>query len=103
MQLGVHHRDRWMNSAPYYSAAKFYADKWLEQSGLDYTIIRPGRLINDLGTGMINVADTLELGQIPREDVASTIVASLDLSHTIGKAFDMTSGELQIKEALNKL
>ena len=101
--IGVHHRDLWMNSAPYYSAAKFYADKWLEQSGLDYTIIRPGSLSNDSGTGRINVADTLELGQIPREDVASTIVTSLELPHTIGKAFDMTSGELQIKEALKKL
>lgn len=101
--IGVHHRDRWINSAPYYSAAKHYADVWLERSGLDYTIVRPGQLTNDSGTGKVKVAVDLERGQIPREDVASTIVASLENNHTIGKAFDMIGGELAIEDALKML
>ncbi|HEX7065468.1 MAG TPA: SDR family oxidoreductase [Bacillales bacterium] len=101
--IGVHDRDKWMSGAPYYSAAKHYADVWLEKSGLDYTIIRPGGLTNDQGTGKVKVAVDLERGQIPREDVASTIVASLENDHTVGKAFDMVGGETPIEEALKTL
>lgn len=98
--IGVHHRGKWMGSASYYSAAKYYAGVWLEKSGLDYTIIRPGELTNDPGTGKIKVAVDLERGQIPREDVASTIVASLENNHTIGKAFDMIGGDMLIEKAI---
>jgi uncharacterized protein YbjT (DUF2867 family) len=101
--IGVHHREKWLNSAQYYSAAKYYADSWLENSGLDYTIIRPGRLTNDSGTGNVKVAVDLEYGKIPREDVASAIVASLENNHTIGKAFDMISGEIPVENALKML
>lgn len=101
--IGVHHREKWMSGAPYYSAAKHYADVWLKNSGLDYTIIRPGGLTNEEGTGKIKAAVDLERGSIPREDVASAIIASLKNDHTIGKAFDMTSGETPIDEALNDL
>src|SRR5699024_7241301 len=101
--IGVHHRDKWMSSAAYYSAAKYYADVWLENSGLDYTIIRPGGLTNEQGTGKIKAATDLERGQIPREDVATTIVSSLENDRTIGKAFDMISGETPIEDALKTL
>lgn len=101
--IGVHHRDKWMSSAAYYSAAKYYADVWLENSGLDYTIIRPGGLTNEQGTGKIKAAADLERGQIPREDVAATIVISLENDRTIGKAFDMISGETPIEDALKTL
>jgi len=101
--IGVHHREKWMGSVPYYSAAKHYADIWLRESGLDYTIIRPGGLTNDEGTGKVKVAVDLERGSIPREDVATTILATLENDHTIGKEFDMTSGETPIKDALSTL
>lgn len=101
--IGVHHRDKWMSSAPYYSAAKHYADVWLENSGLDYTIIRPGGLTNDKGTGKVKVAINLERGEISREDVASAIVAALENDHTIGKAFDMIGGVTPIEDALKTL
>jgi uncharacterized protein YbjT (DUF2867 family) len=101
--IGVHHRENWRGSVPYYSAAKHYADVWLKNSGLDYTIIRPGRLTDDPGTGKVKIAVDLERGEIPRDDVASTIVASLNNNHTIGKAFDMIGGETPIEDALKML
>jgi uncharacterized protein YbjT (DUF2867 family) len=101
--IGVHHRELWMESAPYYSAAKHYADIWLEQSNLDYTIVRPGGLINEPGTGKVTAAVDLDRGRIPREDVAEAILASLENPHTIGKAFDIISGETPIMKALNAL
>ena len=101
--IGVHHRDKWMGSVPYYSAAKHYADVWLRESGLDYTIIRPGGLTNDEGTRKVQVAVDLERGSIPREDVAATILATIENDHTIGKEFDMIAGDTPIKDALNTL
>ncbi|MUG68544.1 NAD(P)H-binding protein [Paenibacillus campinasensis] len=98
--IGVHHREKWMASAPHYSAAKYYADMWLMRSGLDYTIIRPGGLTNEPGTGKVKAAADVERGSIPREDVASTILAALVDPSTMGKAFDLISGDTPIEQAL---
>lgn len=90
----------WMDRGPHYSAAKHYADVWLENSPLDYTVIRPGGLTNDPGTERVAIAPTLEYDKVPREDVASVVVASLDNPQTIGKSFDLTGGQKTIEEAL---
>jgi uncharacterized protein YbjT (DUF2867 family) len=88
---------------PYYEA-KLAADEALIASGVDYTIVRPGRLADDPGTGRIAAAERLELGgEIPRDDVAATLLACLDDDSTIGKAFDVLSGETPIAEALAAL
>ena len=71
---------------PYYEA-KLEADTALAASGLDYTIVRPGGLTDDPGTGLVEVAARLEqYGRVPRDDVAATLLACLDDSGTIGKS-----------------
>jgi uncharacterized protein YbjT (DUF2867 family) len=88
---------------PYYEA-KLEADDALAASGLDYTIVRPGRLTDDRGTGLIEAADGLErIGAIPRDDVAATLATCLDADNTIGKSFDLLGGETPIPEALAAL
>lgn len=72
-------------------------------SGLNYTIIRPGYLLNEKGTGLVTVAENLNVRSIPREDVARTIVQSLDEPNTYKKAFDLMSGDTEIAEALKSL
>src|SRR5215213_3687243 len=57
---------------PYYEA-KAEADRRLEESGLDYTIVRPGGLTDDRGTGLVTVGNDLERGAIPRDDVAGVL------------------------------
>ena len=64
-----------------YQQAKKEADEALLNSGLNYTIIKPGRLTDDEGTGKISIGD-LEGGEIPRDDVASVIAASLENEST---------------------
>src|SRR3712207_9349356 len=54
-----------------YLQAKHDADEALRASGLDYTIVRPGMLSDDAGTGRVNVGERLERGAVPRDDVAS--------------------------------
>ena len=84
-----------------YLRAKGVADNHLRTSGLDYVILQPGRLQDDRGTGLIEVAEDLgRHGTIPREDVADAIIECLRNYLTIGKTIQMISGELKIKDAI---
>jgi uncharacterized protein YbjT (DUF2867 family) len=86
-----------------YVRAKAKADRELAASGLDYTIVRPGRLTNDAPTGRIRAAERLDRGEIPRADVAATLLAVLDEPRTIGRAFDLISGDTPIEEAVRQV
>jgi uncharacterized protein YbjT (DUF2867 family) len=87
---------------PYYEA-KAEADRRLEESGLDYTIVRPGGLTDDPGTGLVTVGTDLEGGQIPRDDVAVVLLAVLETPSSIGKTFELVSGDTPIEEAVRSL
>ncbi|MCP3028619.1 SDR family oxidoreductase [Halobacillus sp. A5] len=86
-----------------YVAAKHYADEWLKRTDLDYTIIHPGRLTNDEGTGQVEAAVEVERGEIPREDVASVIAASLEDDSTIGREFQVVGGSTPVKAAITSI
>ncbi len=101
--LQANNRNNWNPVLKPYYVAKHYADRALEQSELNYTIVRPGRLLNEPGTGKIKAGEELERASIPREDVAKTIVAVLENRHTYKRSFDLTSGDLDINTALKKL
>jgi uncharacterized protein YbjT (DUF2867 family) len=83
-----------------YLRAKFEADEALRASGLDYTVVRPGGLTDDEGTGEVQIAASTGRGQIPRADVAAVFVACLDAPGTIGKSFDLIGGDTPIAEAI---
>jgi uncharacterized protein YbjT (DUF2867 family) len=102
--INANRPDRWSEQMRPYFQAKAEADAQLEASRLDYTIVRPGGLTDDAGTGRIEAAPNLERGgQIPREDVAATLVGCLDEPATVGKWFDLVGGETPIAEALRSL
>jgi uncharacterized protein YbjT (DUF2867 family) len=87
-----------------YQEAKAGADEALRESGLDFTIVRPGMLTDDSGTGLIDAAPKLgRRGSIPRDDVAAVLLATLDEPSTIGKTFEVLSGEAPIHEAVRSL
>ena len=85
-----------------YLRAKKAADDYLRAGRLDWTIVRPGALTDDEGTGQVQVG-TLERGRIPRADVAATLVAVLHTPDTIGKTFDLLTGTESIQAALERL
>jgi uncharacterized protein YbjT (DUF2867 family) len=86
-----------------YLEAKAEADASVASSGLAYTIVRPGGLTDDPGTGRVRAAEGLERGTIPRDDVAATLVAVLDDPGTVGRSFDLVSGDEEIARALRRL
>ena len=87
-----------------YLRAKGRADERLRESGLDYTIIRPGRLTDDAGTGEVDLAESLgRYGEIPREDTAATFVAVLQAPNTIGKTIEVLAGDTPVNQAVENL
>ena len=86
-----------------YLRAKGLADQKLTESGLAFTIIRPGGLTDEPGTGLITAASRLDRGEIPRADVAATIAAILASPSTVGTTFDLLSGETPIAGAIAAL
>ncbi|HEY8582534.1 MAG TPA: NAD(P)H-binding protein [Capillimicrobium sp.] len=86
-----------------YLVAKGAADEALRASGLAFTIVRPGLLSDDPGTGLVAAAPELPRGQIPRDDVAATLLAVLDAPLTAGLTFDLVSGDTPVAEAVAAL
>ncbi|MET0817623.1 MAG: SDR family oxidoreductase, partial [Solirubrobacteraceae bacterium] len=73
-----------------YLRAKGEADAELAASGLDYTIVRPGGLTNDPGTG--RVALDAGRGDVTRDDVAAVLAAVIHEPGTIGRTFELIGG-----------
>jgi uncharacterized protein YbjT (DUF2867 family) len=86
-----------------YLQAKADADAALAASGLDFTIVRPGRLTNEPGTGRVAVGERLERADVTRDDVAAVLVAALDEPRTVGRTFVLVNGDLPIAQALSQL
>jgi uncharacterized protein YbjT (DUF2867 family) len=65
------------------------ADDALKTSGIGWTVMRPGGLLNDEPTGTVKVAPVLGSGGITRADVAAFIVELLRTGRGIDTEFDM--------------
>lgn len=86
-----------------YLEAKQAADDYLRQSGLPYTIVRPGALNNESGNHKIKLDEKLyERGEIPREDVAQTLVRCLENGLAEDSTFEILSGPTSIENAVRK-
>lgn len=86
-----------------YIVAKHVADRTLQQSSLDETILRPTRLTDEDGTGRVAAyfdTDPETGDPISRADVAQAVVESLETDATIGHAITLYGGEMPIEEAL---
>ncbi|PTF04238.1 oxidoreductase [Staphylococcus devriesei] len=87
-----------------YTIAKHYADNHLRESNLTYTIVHPGMLQDEEGTGKIEADLYFEgRGAIPREDVASVlkqIVTTKDKYQN--QEFQVVAGEYTVQDALSR-
>jgi uncharacterized protein YbjT (DUF2867 family) len=86
-----------------YTRAKGKADEALQQSGLDYTIVRPTRLTNDPGTGKVTIADSVGRSEVARDDVAGVLAEVLREPGTTGKTFELAQGDTPIADAVKAL
>ena len=87
-----------------YLEAKAEADRALAASGLEFTIVRPGGLTDDAGTGLVKLNTALgRRGRVPREDVAAVLLGCLDMAASIGLTFEVFEGDRPIDLALRHL
>ena len=82
-----------------YYVTKNMADQYLIGSGLDYTIIEPGSLTEQTGTGAIQVEPDGP-GPIPIADVAQCLADCVDLPQTTGRIYNIIAGGTPIRQAL---
>jgi len=87
-----------------YLQAKRDADDALMASGLDWTIVRPGRLTDAPGTGTVDAARVLgRRGEITRDDTALVLLEALERPNTIRVAFEVLEGPTPVGVALDAL
>ncbi|MEV1053549.1 NAD(P)H-binding protein [Streptomyces sp. NPDC049887] len=67
---------------------------------LDWTILRPGMLTNDAGTGLVRLEAHTGRGPIPRDDVAAVIAELLETSATAGLVLDLIGGSVPVTVAV---
>ena len=85
-----------------YLRAKQAADDDVRSRDLDWTIVRPGRLTDDVPTGRVQLGD-LDGGSVTRGDVAHVLAESIEADNTIGKTFDVLGGDAPVGEAIASL
>ena len=85
-----------------YLRAKLAAEDDVRGRELDWTVVRPGRLTDDPGTGRVTVAAHVERGDIPRDDVASVLAAVIDEPGTAGHVLEVVGGDTAVAEAVSR-
>jgi nucleoside-diphosphate-sugar epimerase len=83
-----------------YLRAKLAAEQnVLPRPGLDVTIVRPGGLTDDPGTGRVHLDRHVPRGQVSRDDVAAVLVALLDDPRS-GAVVELVGGDTPVTEAV---
>ena len=86
-----------------YLQAKLRAeDQILPRPGLDVTIVRPGRLTDDPGTGRVTLEHGIPYGDVPRDDVAAVLAEILRAGRT-GDVVELVSGPTSVEQAVAAL
>jgi uncharacterized protein YbjT (DUF2867 family) len=101
--IGADDPERGSEAMRPYLSAKAEADERLVASGLDYTIVRPGRLTDAPGRGRVRAELDSGSGEVTRDDVAATLLAVLGAENSIGKTFYLFDGDTPIEEAVRSL
>jgi uncharacterized protein YbjT (DUF2867 family) len=86
-----------------YLKAKKAAEDDLRRRDLDWTILRPGSLTNDPGTGQVHLADKTGSGSISRDDVALVLAGLCDTPASIGRTLELIAGDTPVDQALKNL
>jgi uncharacterized protein YbjT (DUF2867 family) len=86
-----------------YLRAKGRADAELQASGLEHTIVRPGRLTDSPGSGRVRLGRRVGRGEISRDDVAAVLAAVLHEPATAGATFELVAGDTPVEEAVRSL
>ncbi|MEU1508479.1 MULTISPECIES: NAD(P)H-binding protein [unclassified Kitasatospora] len=84
-----------------YLRAKGAADDAVRaRTALDWTVLRPGRLTDGAGTGLVRLAPSVERGAVDRADVAAVLAELLHEAGTAGQTLELVAGNASVAEAV---
>ncbi|WP_411843138.1 SDR family oxidoreductase [Salinicoccus sp. HZC-1] len=89
-----------------YFYAKYRADQYLQDTDLNYTILRPGLLTDKDETGKVQIVEHDEAssdatsGEVPRADVAEVLAHIVDQNDLKSQIYYLIGGDTDIKDAL---
>ncbi|MFF4838213.1 NAD(P)H-binding protein [Streptomyces sp. NPDC001315] len=87
-----------------YLRAKGAADAYVQNlDALDWTILRPGSLTDDPGTGLVRLEAHTGRGSVPRDDVAAVLAELVDTPATTGLVLELTSGSTPVTVAVKSV
>ncbi|MEU9737095.1 SDR family oxidoreductase [Streptomyces sp. NPDC048002] len=87
-----------------YLRAKGEADRYVSGlDALDWTILRPGMLTDDAGTGLVRLEARTGRGPIPRDDVAAVLAELVDSPATAGLTLELISGSAPVTVAVKSV
>jgi uncharacterized protein YbjT (DUF2867 family) len=87
-----------------YLRAKGAADDAVRsRSELDWTVLRPGALTDDAGTGLVRLAEDTGSGPVTRDDVAAVIAELVRAPGTAGRTLDLIGGETPVADAVRSV
>ena len=86
-----------------YMTVKKRADVYLAATDLDWVILRPGTLSDAPGTGRVTAGPAIAYSDVPRADVAATLVALVEHPEVRRTIIELTEGDQQVDEAVAQL
>ncbi|SEF17232.1 NAD(P)H-binding protein [Jiangella alba] len=86
-----------------YLTAKGKSEADLRRRDLDWTVLRPGALTNDAGSGTVRLARSVPRGSVSRDDVAAVLLALLDEPGTARLTLELVGGDVPVADAVRRL
>ncbi|MFB4204701.1 SDR family oxidoreductase [Arhodomonas sp. KWT2] len=87
----------------HYMKMKRQADNAVVASGLDWVIVRPGTLVTEDGSGLVNLERAIPYGNVARGNVAGVLAALIDRPSTRNEILEVTDGETPIDQAVEAI
>ena len=84
-----------------YLRAKLAAEDGVRERDLAVTVVRPGGLTDDPGTGRVLLAPSVDRGSVPRADVAAVLAALLALPPAPGAVLELVGGDDPVEDAVS--
>ncbi|MEU0597660.1 SDR family oxidoreductase [Streptomyces sp. NPDC006393] len=87
-----------------YLRAKGAADDHVRaQEALDWTILRPGSLTDEPGSGQVRLEAHTGRGSVPRDDVATVLAELVDTPATAGLTLELVGGSTPVSVAVKSV
>jgi nucleoside-diphosphate-sugar epimerase len=89
--------------AAYLRAKTAAEDDLRRRDGLEWTVLRPGRLVDDPATGLVTLGEHVGRGEVTRDDVAAVVTALLHRPGTAGMTLELVNGSTSVEDAVRAL